>query len=336
MDFGVAVVDSIYEPGDDFRQYNAVGRTVKPQWLETDQFDQNSEASTTHGFGINHMLTRFTNPVKYHFFQTVGENGEFEDSDMLFALGKILDFSEEIEVVNISAGLDHIADEDKDCTVYGPSCLVCDRVQDLIDTGISVVAGAGNVPGSEGLCCPSLQNDVISVGGMIARCTAEPRKETRGITTPAFMPPNSLGVKKGEDSDSPVAFCSNRGCFPGESCTNNRRCEIWDETPHTETGKPDILAPANYLTEDADGPFMPMGTSYSTPIVTACVSNVLKALYEYGKGPLPGQVRAALERSSNPVEGTEIGVISGEDFADELGDAFGLRYEVQEDSLYDI
>lgn len=264
----------------------------------------------------------------------VDENGEFRDRHMMKAFERILYFKEEIDVVNLSAGLDHVSNDLKECDEYGPDCRVCELADSVLEEGITIVAGAGNIPHTQNICCPSLEQNVISVGGATVECTASIDDSTMFGRPQDQKPPNALWVERQDGKGASGTYCSDRGCFPGASCSENQEITQWEGSPKTETGKPDLLSPLIYPMEDDVGPFLEAGTSYATPIVTATVSNVFRMLKDRNIEPRAREVRAALERSGRPIDELQTPLLDGIEFANELGRTYGLEFQVDEDQLF--
>lgn len=285
--------------------------------------------SNDHGLGVINFLTWFAGNPEYHFFRAIGPDGEFADRHLMIAVERARKLGE-VDVINLSAGLDHISDPDKDCSSTGPTCAACEVVSRAVADGITIVAGIGNLPDTEGLCCPALADDVIGVGGMIAKCTAK-LEEGSPLRLPgeSVRPPNAFWVDRDDDRNQDGSYCSNRGCLPGESCSDNRKIEPWPNNPPDANGKPDTLAPL-IVPMDDDGPLLVGGTSYATPIVTGSIADVLGGLRGNGGNPSPSEIRKQIRRASKAIPGSDAGVFSGDNLAGGLGRRLGLEYEKTE------
>jgi hypothetical protein len=245
---------------------------------------------------------------------------------MMKAIGKAMEF-DEVDVLNISAGAPHIANDDKSCSVSGAACAVCDVAEQAVEQGITIVAAAGNKPQTPSLCCPSLSSQVLSVGGVVTKCTAhiEPDDPILPLGSPA-KPPNAHWIARTDDTGTEQVYCSNLGCSPGTSCSENRVEEVWDKNPPTVNGNPDVLAPITHPTSDKIGPWMDIGTSFATPIVTAGIVNAIDGLQMMDITPTSFEIKTAMKNSCRDI-GDRHGVFSHDKLVEQLGEIYGLDYE---------
>lgn len=334
----VAVVDSVYDPGGQFRENQSVGLQVKPPWVETKENYQpvNAEASCSHGLNVAEILVNYSVNAQYHFMTAVRSTGDVDDKEVLFALGTVLENKDRIDIVNISAGLYHAEDEDKDCTVRNPACSVCEMANSVIDAGIPIVAGAGKKGDDKGLCCPSTATDVIASGGAVAECTADVRS-SGWQSDGSERPPNAVWIRHPDENGWPGNYCSQRGCYPGENCSDNRVISPWSNNPEPRDGKPNVLAPCVWPARDEErNAVLAAGTSYAVPIVTSAIANVTRSLDERGYAPTAPSVRASLEKSGNTVPDGEVPLLDGEAFAEHLGEKFDLEYNDDTDRNDDL
>lgn len=91
--------------------------------------------------------------------------------------------------------------------------------------------------------------------------------------------------------------------------------------------KPDVVAPAHYPRMRGDaGLEISEGTSWSTPIVTATVANVIPGLREQGETPPPYLIRRGLREGATPTEDVPVDLFSStgtfEHVCSELGCSF--------------
>lgn len=321
----VGVVDSVYDPGDDFKEFNTVGRTF-------DIINAGKDATVHHGFKVSQLLSAYTSNPEYHFFQVVDKNGKSRDSYLMKALGLAMDYGE-VDVLNMSIGADHISDPDRDCTEARALCPLCEVAEEAVEQGITIVAAAGNRPFAESVCCPSLSSLVISVGGTVTRCTAS-------VDSPGYIiqknnrqfPDNALWVERDDDHGSEFPLCSNRGCMPGESCQENRNTKPWDSNVDFTDRKPDILAPAYFVWEDEIGPCLLDGTSFSCPIVTAGIISMVEWAQAGGSDVTPVIARNAIHNSGHEFENIDRRYFSAQKFANEVRRLKGLPPESFGDS----
>lgn len=328
---GLAILDSIYEPGDTFREYNKVGRTI-------DVLDRDDDITTSHGLQVANIASYYCNDPTYHFCRFVQNGEKYRDRDLMQAVAKVSDY-DEIDILNISAGSPHLSDPDQSCSSAGPDCPLCEVVESAVDSGLVVVAAAGNEE-TRGVQCPSLSEAVISVGGIASHCTADISEENP-ILRPSspIRPPNAYWVERNDGNSAEGTYCTNRGCLPGESCSENRiEQPMWDDDSYTSK-KPDTLAPYLFPTRIDDKPAILAGTSYATPIVTAGIVNTFYGLYRKGIEPTSNQVRTAINQSNREISQSEKGVFCHKSFSKTVGDRFGLDLDMggktDDSDLYD-
>ena len=186
-----------------------------------------------------------------------------------------------------------------------------------MNSGVVLVSAAGNQSITESVCCPSLSEHSIAVGGCIARCTAS--IESRGgVVGPDITPPEAIWVHRPDNSGLSEVVCSARGCGPGEDCESNREITEWSGNPRFVAETPDTLAPAYFPVGSSNGPIMQRGTSFAAPIVTASVLNVLRIIKSEGKSVQPSVVRKHLRISGDEVGDVPVGVLNSFRFANEL------------------
>jgi len=315
----VGILDSIYDPGDEFRNYNTVGRTF-------DVIDSGVDGTCGHGYKIIDILAGFTDNPEYQFFQVVNESGKSRDSYLMKAIGLAMEYGE-VDVLNLSVGADHVSDEDRDCTEAISQCALCEVAEEAIDQGITIVASSGNHPHVESVCCPSLSSLVISVGGAVTKCTASIDGYNYQTSNGGF-PPNAIWVQREDERSSEVPLCSNRGCIPGESCSENQNTEPWRHNVEFTDRKPDILAPSHWVWKSEErGPVIDQGTSFSTPLVTAGIVVTLDWARRDGWDISSQQIREAIRSSGHNFSDIDRRYFSQEKFTNELRRLLGLEPE---------
>lgn len=315
-DVTVGVVDSIYDPGD-YTDFNRFGRSF-------DVINANVGATNGHGYGVLQILTYFTHDPEYHLFQAVDENGRTRDSYLMEAVGQAMEF-EEVDVLNMSVGCDHVSRSDRDCTESHVACSLCEVVEEAVKRGITVVAAAGNHPYVESVCCPSLSDSVVSVGGATTLCTADSGAGRSLNPAPdVFHPPNAYWVEREDGKGAEGAFCSERGCLPGESCQDNRRTVAWENNVPFTTRKPDILAPVHLPSTDDVGPLIREGTSFAAPVVTAGITNLVDWARSAGDDVSAAEIRRAIGDSETELKTTDKPYLSVASLANEVRSERGL------------
>ncbi|MFC7115849.1 S8 family serine peptidase [Natronoarchaeum sp. GCM10025703] len=320
----IAILDSISEASEEFREYNTIGR-------ELDAI--NAGDSNTHGHGVAHIIGRYADNTKFHFYQTIHPNGNFKDRDLLKTFGIIQHVIGEIDVINFSAGLDHAANPHKDCDRSGPSCKVCRVLEDLLDDHTVFVAASGDQLQTDGLVCPGLSSEVLSTGGVTAKCTAEIKQEDKtisigpGTDQPA---PNAFWIKRSDNDGAQGTYCTNRGCYPGTSCIENRRYEQWEHNHEPAENSPDVLAPVHLPIEDEIGPLLAQGSSFSAPIVSSQIANVISGLQSVGVSTTRQRIKQNIIEHTKGAFSSGPGMLCGVDFATETGNSYDLDLEFED------
>lgn len=326
----VGVVDSIYEPGDEFRNFNEVGKSHDPNEFEV-------ESSSGHGFDVTRILSYFTANSRFHFFLAVPPEGNFRETHLIRAIDAAKQQGE-IDVLNVSAGVDHIADPRKSCSKRGPQCLLSDTAREAVDSGVSVVASAGNKDTMEYIACPSLDNGVISVGGVLAGCGAKTGSSNSiyGPEIPGSMPVNAIWISTNDGPDYPP-LCSTRGCFPGEVCSDNREIANWPGNVKVANNKPTTLAPCvTIVRNDENLPEFSFGTSYSAPFVSSQVANAISGLNEDGIEANPSEIRAAIGKSGEERVDFDVPVFYGFAFHKQLFAEHDITIQRTDDDIFGI
>lgn len=321
----VAILDSIDKANDSFREYNEIGR-------ECDAI--NAKGTDDHGHGIAYLLSRFAGNIRFHFYQTVHPNGEFRDRDLLQTFGVIQHVIDEIDIINLSAGLDHAARPGKDCTSNEPNCKVCRELENILDEQTIVVAAAGDDLQTDGLVCPGISSEVISTGGAVAKCTAsldsDPESRPLGANVESY-PPNAFWIKRDDKKGAQGTYCTNRGCFPGANCLENREYKSWTHNHDPTDTAPDILAPVHLPIEDEKGALMAVGSSFSAPIVSSQIANALSGIRVMDVNPSRNLIKSQISEKTKGCFDTTLGMLCGVEFANGLGEPYNLEFEMEDD-----
>lgn len=325
----IGVVDSVYDPGE-FANFHQFGRSF-------DIINANVGATHPHGYEVLQILTAYTYDSEFHLFQSISEGGKTHDSYLMKAIGKAKEF-EEVDVLNLSVGCDHVSNPDKECTESRSACALCEVAEEAIEAGITIVAAAGNYPHVESVCCPSLSDYAISVGGVVDRCTANPNiGQSLNPQPTVSYPPNAYWIDREDGKGAQEAYCSGRGCYPGETCQNNRVTELWEHNVPFTDRKPDTLAPVHLLWADEVGPFIDEGTSFSAPIVTANIVNLLEWARSEGDNVSPAEIRQAISNTGTVLERSNHRSFSGLAFVNEIRTNRGLNpYRPDQDDWRDF
>lgn len=240
---------------------------------------------------------------------------------------------DEIDVINLSAGLDHAARPGRDCTSTEPNCKVCRVLEEILDEHTVFVAAAGDKNKTEGLVCPGISSEVIATGGAVAKCTANSETESGNRPLGADIesrPPNAFWINRDDGKGDQGTFCTNRGCFPGTNCMENRQYERWDRNHEPTDAAPNILAPVHLPSEDEVGPVLGVGSSFSAPIVSSQIANALSAIQTMDVNPTRNQVRGQIIEKTKGCFDQNPGMLCGIDFARGMGDLFHLEFELED------
>lgn len=275
--------------------------------------------------------------MTFHFYQLVHGDGTFRDRDLINAMGIIRHVTDEIDVINCSAGLDHAGDPDRDCTADSAECLASTRVQEVVEDDVAMVTAAGDDLQTDGMCCPGTIASVISAAGVIPKCTASIETNTSGFGNLHELgqqqrPPNAFWIDSDHDHHYDGTYCTNRGCAPGMKCLENRRYEPWEHNHAFGRHTPDILAPVVIPVKEEDArPYLAGGSSYAPPFVTGQIANILSSLGEADRDPDPKSIRRGLREAQKEIPESEIGMLSGYEFGDWFGQRYGLDFQLESD-----
>lgn len=312
-DVDLGVIDSIYNPGGSFEQFNRIERSER--LVNTDK-----DATTPHGNDIAGILGYLTTDSIFHFYQIINKNGKYRDRDLVNAIVWAADYG--VDVLNISLGSDHFSNSDKDCDQTGPDCAITEAAEYAVERGVVIVAAVGNEPNANAVCCPALSKATIGVGGCVAYCNASIPDDM--INQPSFRPPHSYWVERPDGEGISGTFCSTKGCAPGKSCKGNQSIETWDRNTRFVYHTPDTLAPITYPRLDSKGPLIGGGTSFAAPIVAAAIVGVVEVLKQEGIDINPNEIRRTIRVTGDELQDVPVGVLNAADFTAELLDQHGL------------
>lgn len=312
-------------PPDYIREYHEIGPCENIIDIESDE-------TTPHGRLVNNILFAITDEnIQFNYYCIVERAPEiFDNRDTVVYDGDLIEaivLAEEhdVDILNISLGFDHAAQDDKEsCSEYVQNCGLTDVARQAVLNGMVLVSAAGNSPQMKSVCCPGLQGEVISVGGVVPRCG---RKDD--------LPPGACWIYQEEMDEPPEVICSDLGCGPGYMCSDNRENIWWENNVKRLKNKPDILAPVHFPIGDESGAIMASGTSLAVPLVSATVADIFQAFKGEDIPISPPDIRNAIRKTGRDM-GLPREVLSGIDAFNELGEPYGMRFERNDGNLFDI
>ncbi|WP_175480254.1 S8 family serine peptidase [Natrinema salaciae] len=304
MNASVAIIDSVYNLPEEFEEHIDSDRTE--DFVGRPGLDD----TTGHGTTVSNILYAFSRNVEFNFYRAVRETGTVLQRDLLKAIGRAHQ-THDTDIINLSLGYDHSHDG-VSCDMPNEPCKVREAAKRAIDDGITVVAAAGNADESdeaendEGVCCPALLNEVISVGGMFPVCTATAEEEHTSTTVgpnTRMLPPFAGWIHTGDPSEVISPLCTGLGCSPTENCGGNLAITEWGGNVDHEPSEIDVLAPGTFPLRNLDGePDITEGTSFAVPVVTAVVAEITAFLKAHDEAVLPTQIQAALANTAEEVQ----------------------------------
>jgi hypothetical protein len=260
----VGVVDSVYEPPEQLEQKVSIVRN-------RELFQHDRGDTTGHGNQVLNILANLSPNSEFYLYRVVQPNARLRERHLINAIGWA-HTEDEVDVINISLGNDHSEDGNGECGRWRTPCRVNHAAEQAIDDGITVVAAAGNADQYDSVCCPSLFDRAISVGGFISECTCNPDigNTPGGIT----FPPKSGWIPGGQQD---TIYCTGQDCspLPEHSCDAARRVRNWSGNVNPVRNKPDILAPAELVVMGSEGTRISLATSWATPRVAAMIAETI-------------------------------------------------------------
>lgn len=231
----------------------------------------------------------------------------------------------------------------KSCSPQSQPCSVCQTVNDVVNSGTTVVAAAGNSFQLDVMGCPGLTDAAICVGGAVAKCTAEPTpaQMTTVQSSTESRPPGAYYLKDGHESGLEGTYCSMEGCGPGESCSDNKVVEYSEANVPEVNGKPDILAPSHVLVIRGKEPAVSGGTSWAAPFVTGQLGSIVSGLLDAGVQVVDETSRTGgatnlhrmLKSQAKEVEGCESRLYNGNRIITDIEANTPLSFERREPSV---
>lgn len=290
-----------------------------------DVTDSETDMADVHGLQVAVQIATYTTNPEFQFFRVFPDEGAPRDSHLMLAIERAIEH-DEVDVLNISVGSDHITSDERDCTRSTSQCRLCEYARTADDHGIAIVAASGNRPFAEEICCPGLSDHVITVGGIEYNCSGD-MPDTMGYakTDGEIPPPNAYWLFRrdgSEDINYTGPYCSERGCGPGMQCSTNRSISLWENNVAFTSRKPDTVAPAHIVwLADDNQPYFSQGTSFSAPIVTAGIAATLEIEEHFGdldtKYTAP-EIRSAVRNSGRDIPGIDQVQFSMFAFANQL------------------
>lgn len=294
----VGIVDSMYELPQ--KQDASVDVANRERFIDSEE-----PRTTPHGLLVFSILRFFSPEADFSFYQAVRED-EMMSIDA-FSLAVRAAINEEIDVLNVSAGI-YL----EGCSGH---CQFCTAVQRAVDSGITVVAAAGNQrPGEspERVNCPATREQAIAVSGMEVDCPAEVDREG-AIISDGSKSSGPYWVRKQDGVDyNPNAvegpFCGQRNCVHGTDCLRRNNEVPWDANVRPKPDKPDVAAPVQYPeTRDDGAPVLLAGTSFAAPVVSGVLASMYSELRSQGNSqPTPMETRNAIVEGGATMEGTSL------------------------------
>jgi subtilisin family serine protease len=273
------------------------------------------------------VLSQYSGDVGFRFYQVRDGDGNIREGDIVDAI-QTAQHRDNVDVINLSIGIDHISKSWKSCTEDGQNCLLCETVAKVIDKGVSVVAGAGNHPKFESVGCPSIGDETVSVAGCVAKCTGVEEMETRpGLPNRTVNPPGSYWVEREDDAGAQGIYCGGEICKPEIECSENQRLESWEHNVPSMGGKPDTFAPVHFASGDDDNQIIIEGTSYSTPIVSGQIANFISAFRDADIDVTPEEIRRGILHTGRYLEEGNGLVFSARDSFNHIGDPYDIGWE---------
>jgi hypothetical protein len=273
----IGIIDSVYEPGDEFRSDNSV---VGKRDLLT---GTNSDKTTQHGIHVSQLISTYSPSAAFRFYRVTQESTDVSPVIYQRHLHQAMGYAhvvDDVDLMNISVGNDHSSDNGVPCSMPNEPCKIRHAAREAIDEGICIVAGAGNAGQADGICCPALYDGVIAAGGSASKCTARLSADNvMSLNGRMIKPPLACWLE--DDGESTEVLCSGRNCSIDKSCSDHRRHVRWEGNVPERNGKPDVYAPAAALmtsAEDGDYGYIDWGTSYATPLVASVVCEMISGL----------------------------------------------------------
>lgn len=307
------MIDSLYKPSDWIQERFDIGRTVDvandPTATETPPDDISG-----HGTKVATILLSSCPDAKYNFYRIESVDSRIRDRDVLKAF-KMASEEDNVDVINYSVGADHINSNNEDCTPANQPCSLSTAAEEAMNEGTTVIAAAGNRPTFDSICCPALSNTTISVGGSISECrghelsrpsspTVARTKPKHGYSDPsAEKPPGAIWIENMDNAGIEYPLCSTEGCSMEQTCHGNQYNVRWIGNVEETPDNPNTYAPANFIAQT--GSAVVSGTSYSTPIVSGGIANIINKCRDDGRELSYDEIKSAVETTGNELDSND-------------------------------
>lgn len=325
----VGVIDSAYELPDWITDYNRVNRNVDllPNCTDDD--------TTGHGTIVCRILSSFSDRLEFNLYRVTQDvdGGTIWERHLIDAIGHA-HVRDSVDLINISAGNDHSEDGNEGCAHHREPCKVRDAAEKAIGDGIPVIAAAGNEDQYDSVCCPSLLDRAVSVGGFVSKCTCRPESGASPAST-ISKPPLACWTPRDEVE---YAFCSGNDCLPLPmcSCEDSRWVANWSGNVDPVWNKPDIMGPAAALLS-RDGPEILPATSWATPVVTAMAAEIIAGVRDRGHDTPPYLIRQAFVNTARELDTGEEMLLDAQSSLQYVYDELGLpRPNIGDPSVFEL
>ena len=200
----------------------------------------------------------------------------------------IYDASEQgVDILNASLGVCHSEEDGHDC---GGLCRIGDEARLATkETGMTIVAAAGNNDHADAMTCPALSESVIGVGGYVANCTGEVDREGKS---------SQYWLNK-EELVGP--FCGMQG-YKNGACQKYCAEEPWEGNVSYHNAVPEVLAPVIRVSI-YDTISLEAGTSFAAPLVAGRIASMVSDLIiEEQMFPGPEEIRLGTRVTSVEID----------------------------------
>lgn len=256
-DLRVGIADSAASPPEGFSADVGSCIECRPEGVRDTGHDP------LHGHTVTRILVQGAPGATYCFYHTIpgieDAAKEYEPGDLLPAIRQAVDDS--IDLLNISAGVDG---------KYSARLSYERAVQRAAESGVLIVAAAGNEETVDRLCYPARMPQVVAVGGCVVRCQRPKVDE--------HLNDKRIWTRSPERHDGP--YCSSQGCSERHECDQRyQQSSWWVGNVESHGRKPDVVAPCysildeQYTETAKDG----YGTSFAAPVVSGSLVRLLSS-----------------------------------------------------------
>lgn len=328
----VAIIDSLFDPGPEFKAGGKIKRQVDLLPASAERVNGDGEDdlddTTGHGWIVLNLINHTSINGEYYLYRVIqsAEGGKAWGRHIIKAIGKA-HLEDKVDIIHLSLGTDHSTDGNTDCPSNRQPCRLRYAANQAIDDGVIIVGSAGNNDQYNSICCPSLSESAISVGGFVAKCTkrleVDDVMSLGGIET---KPPQACWLESDDPKHVDDIYCSGLDCSPFDKCDNYRRIRPWSGNVEPAFGKPDVLGPAMFPVVWGR-PQLTLGTSWAAAYVTAGMLEIIAGMRDEGFSVNPQLLRKSVIAGSFDIEGSDAGGYSYRRTAIEVAKEFGLKYE---------